>query len=136
MYYEYAFPDTDAQQAALDKLRVDCLLNLASCKLRTRQYDEVIENCTLVCVHVPAVLVNIVRARDALLCLNARVQALAAEPSNSKALFRRAQAHRHKDDLDDAWNDITAAVRLAPKDKALRSEAAAVQVRVLAGLRD
>ena len=28
-----------------DKLRLECLLNLASCKLRTRQYEEVIDSC-------------------------------------------------------------------------------------------
>ena len=48
VYYEYCFPETDAQQAEVDRLRVDCLLNLASCKLRTRQFDEVVNNCSQV----------------------------------------------------------------------------------------
>ncbi len=60
VYYEYAFAESDEQQLALDKLRLECLLNLASCKLRTRQYDEVIDVCTqachtLVCCLVPCV---------------------------------------------------------------------------------
>ena len=48
VYYEYCFPETEEQQAELDRLRLECLLNLASCKLRTRQYDEVIDSCTQV----------------------------------------------------------------------------------------
>ena len=53
VYYEYAFPDGDEEQKKLDQLRLDCLLNIANCKLKTRQYDEVIENCTQVlpCSH-------------------------------------------------------------------------------------
>ena len=45
VYYEYCFPEGDEQQAEADKLRLECLLNLASCKLRTRQYEEVIDSC-------------------------------------------------------------------------------------------
>ena len=86
--------------------------------------------CVCVCVCARGVVRVVLFMRNHAAVLES-VQALAAEPTNSKALFRRAQAHRHKDDLEDAWNDIAAAVRLAPKDKALRSEALAVQVRAL-----
>jgi hypothetical protein len=48
IYYEYAFPETDEEQKTLDQLRLDCLLNIANCKLRTQQFDDVVENCTLV----------------------------------------------------------------------------------------
>lgn len=43
VYYEYAFPDTEEEQAELDQLRLESLLNLCACKLKTKQYDEVVE---------------------------------------------------------------------------------------------
>lgn len=74
----------------MDTLRLECLLNLAQSKLRTRQYDEVIDNCT---------------------------QAVISDPSSVKALYRRAQAHRAKDNFTEAAADIRAAIAIAPSDR-------------------
>lgn len=103
VYYEYCFPETEEQQAELDRLRLECLLNLASCKLRTRQYDEVIDSCT---------------------------QVLSKDPVSVKALFRRAQAHRCKDSFEEALADIAAACKLDPTSTALRAEAQAIKSRL------
>ena len=56
-------------------------------------------------------------------------QALIADPGCVKALFRRAQAHRCRDNFTDAQADIQAALKLAPNDKLVRSEAVAIRVR-------
>jgi cytochrome c-type biogenesis protein CcmH/NrfG len=55
-------------------------------------------------------------------------QALAVDANNVKALYRRAQAHRNRDDFDAATADISAAIKLAPTDRLLRAEVLAIQV--------
>ena len=42
IYFEYAFPDNEEDEQALESLRMSALLNLSNCKLRTKQYDDVI----------------------------------------------------------------------------------------------
>jgi hypothetical protein len=49
IYYEYCFPSNDDEQREMDTLRLECLLNSASCRLRTKQYSEVVDLCTQVC---------------------------------------------------------------------------------------
>lgn len=99
IYYEYAFPDSDAQQAEFDAVRLACLLNSSACALRLRRPTEALEHAS---------------------------KAVYAEPRSAKALFRRAQAGRALDDLDAAARDAAAALALAPEDPALRREAALI----------
>lgn len=98
----YCFPDTDEEQAVVDALRLDALLNLASCKLRTAQYDEVVDFCS---------------------------QALVLDGTNVKALYRRAQAHRLRDDFKLALADIGAAIRAKPSMRALWAELDTIRAR-------
>jgi len=43
IFFEYAFPDTPEETQVLGNLRFHALLNLAACKLRTKQYDEAVK---------------------------------------------------------------------------------------------
>eukprot|EP00968_Pinguiococcus_pyrenoidosus_P010678 scaffold846_cov252-Pinguiococcus_pyrenoidosus.AAC.41 len=98
-YYEYAFPDTDDEAEILSSIRVACLLNACLCHLRLR------------------------RRRDA---LNTAKLAVIAAPDSPKALYRRAQAYNELDLLEDAKEDLQAALRLRPNEPEFRRELAAV----------
>merc|ERR1719238_44459 len=105
VYFEYAFPDTPEDEATLLGLRRHALLNLAACKLRTKQYDD---------------------------CINFATQALNIDSECVKALYRRAQAYRHRDAFEEALADITSAIRLAPGDTLLRRELALLRNKMAA----
>lgn len=49
-----------------------------------------------------------------------------------KALYRRAQAYRHRDAFEEALADITSAIRLAPGDTLLRRELALLRNKMAA----
>ena len=94
-YFDYAFPDTDEEAAALDDVRFDCLLNSASAFLRIKDRKEALSRAT---------------------------QATMMREGHPKALFRRAQVHNALDNLEEARADILAALELCPHDAALRRE--------------
>lgn len=106
VYFEYIFPDTEAEDAWHDALKLKVLLNFAACRLKTNHLDDVIHHAD---------------------------QALALEPQNVKALYRRAQAHRLRDDFELALADITAATDAATTpDPLLVHERNLLQAKVLA----
>ena len=78
-----------------ETLRVALLLNLAACQLKLGQNSHVVDNCSRV---------------------------LAREPSNVKALFRRGVASKNIGDLDQAWEDLLAARRLEPGNRAVQEQ--------------
>jgi hypothetical protein len=95
VYYEYAFPDTAEEQASLDRVRLQCLLNSALCDVRLGRWEEAVLHST---------------------------QALEIDPDCAKAFFRRAVARRRRMDHEGAAADLAAASRLAPGDDAVRVE--------------
>jgi len=95
VYVEYVFPDTDEEDNLLEHVRFIANLNSAACKLKTRQYDEIKQHCA---------------------------QALAFEPENTKAYYRRAVLNRIKDDFENAKADIKKALELSPNDFEVRRE--------------
>jgi tetratricopeptide (TPR) repeat protein len=101
IYYDYSFPEGE-QQVFLDDLRRVCLLNSAACFIKTRELQEALECCE---------------------------QVLQEAPQHAKALYRRAQIYRLRDEFERAHSDITAALQLAPGDAQLRRELLLLRTR-------
>lgn len=95
VFFEYCFPETDAEEEQCSRIRLVCLMNSAACFLKLKNYDDGIENCN---------------------------QALQIDPENVKCLYRRAVMHRHRDNFDEAKIDILAAIELQPTNSTLRQE--------------
>ena len=86
---------------------VPVLTNIAQCHLRLKQYEDCLEYCN---------------------------RALYVDPSNIKALSRRAKVRRvsKPPDFDEAIKDLSAAVAIAPDNTALRRELEATKVAMRA----
>ncbi|XP_069782340.1 peptidyl-prolyl cis-trans isomerase D [Narcine bancroftii] len=74
---------------------LSCRLNIAACKLKLGDWDGTIESCD---------------------------EALTINQSNTKALYRRAQAWQAKKDYDKAMDDLKKAQEVTPEDKAINNE--------------
>ncbi|CAM9143986.1 unnamed protein product [Discosporangium mesarthrocarpum] len=101
--YDFCFPEEPSMQQELDSLRQTCLLNSAACFLRCRELDEVADCC---------------------------YQVLQSDPDNVKALFRRAQVHRMRDNFQEAKEDIIRALQTKPDDYQLRKESAILKSKM------
>lgn len=86
-------------------ITLHCILNSAASKLKLKQYDSALEDCD---------------------------EALEIEANNPKALYRRGQAHHGNCDYERSLTDLQAAQKLAPHDKAIVSEIAAVKGEIQA----
>ncbi|KAK1943122.1 Peptidyl-prolyl cis-trans isomerase FKBP65 [Phytophthora citrophthora] len=112
VYFEYVFTDTDEEEAEADALKLKLLLNFAACRLKTLHLDDAVHH------------VN---------------QALEIDPENVKALYRRAQAYRLKDEFDLAQKDISQAIehskageKTQSADSLLMQEKKLLQTKMLA----
>lgn len=79
----------------LEKIKIPCLLNSAACKLKLNDSLSACED------------------------LN---EVLRLDENNTKALYRRAQAHVAMKDFDEASKDLNSALKIAPEDKAIKGE--------------
>jgi len=86
---------TKEQQEEAKELRKAVHLNMGMCHLKVQNPDRAIEDCNY---------------------------ALALDPQNVKALFRRGQAYMLKRDAERAGEDLNNAARLAPDDKSIQQE--------------
>ncbi|KAG7384524.1 hypothetical protein PHYPSEUDO_002512 [Phytophthora pseudosyringae] len=109
VYFEYVFTDTDEEEAQADALKLKLLLNFAACRLKTMHLDDAVHHAN---------------------------QALEVDPDNVKALYRRAQAYRLKDEFGLARADIGRAVELSKAaesaDSLLMQEKKLLQAKMLA----
>jgi tetratricopeptide (TPR) repeat protein len=106
VWYEYTFPpseDGPNGQVALDQIRLKCLNNLAACEMSLRDWTSAEQSVTLV---------------------------LKQDPTNLKALYRRAVIRRHRHDFEGASADLDRAVSIDPSSLALRREAALLRLTV------
>ncbi|XP_053316195.1 peptidyl-prolyl cis-trans isomerase D [Spea bombifrons] len=87
----------------LNPIAVSCNLNIAACKLKICDFRAAIESCH---------------------------EALEIDPSNTKALYRRAQGWQGLKDYEQALEDLKKAHNLAPDDKAISSEILRVKHRI------
>ncbi|CAH2300611.1 peptidyl-prolyl cis-trans isomerase D [Pelobates cultripes] len=93
----------DDNIAKLNPIAVSCNLNIAACKLKISDFRAAIESCD---------------------------EALEFDPSNTKALYRRAQGWQGLKDYEQALEDLKNAHELAPDDKAISSEILRVKHRI------
>ena len=102
-YFEYAISENDAQQDELDRTRLPVYQNFAACMLKLDRLDEAMNYCG---------------------------QSLRIDPTSAKALYRKAQVLRRKDQLEEATTVICQALEGAPLNTALRVEYGKIKQRI------
>ncbi|XP_018591505.1 peptidyl-prolyl cis-trans isomerase D [Scleropages formosus] len=95
--------EENASQKKLEPVALSCILNIAACKLKLQLWQDAIDSCT---------------------------QALDLNPSNTKALYRRAQAWQGMKEYDQAMADLKKAQEISPADKAIGNEMLKVKQKV------
>lgn len=98
--------DNEYDDSVLKKLEptaLSCILNTAACKLKLKLWQEVIASCD---------------------------EALQLNQTNTKALFRRAQAWQGLNEFNKAMIDLKKAQEIAPGDKAIGNEMLKVKQQV------
>lgn len=85
----------DEEEAKIRRVEVPCCLNIAAAALKVDDFDEALSQCEKV---------------------------LEVDEENSKALFRRGQAHFGRNDYDLALRDMNRAKELEPGDKGIAAE--------------
>ncbi|XP_062992200.1 peptidyl-prolyl cis-trans isomerase D [Elgaria multicarinata webbii] len=93
----------EADSAKLNAAALTCYLNIAACKLKLSEWQDAIENCAKV---------------------------LAIDPTNTKALYRRAQAWEATRDYDQALADLQKAQGIAPQDKAIQMQVQKIKQKI------
>lgn len=102
LQFDYTFPDTDEENAWMEREKLASHLNMAACKLKQRDWDETLTQCRL---------------------------ALAIDSGNAKALYRRGLVYLALDDYDRAEEALEAAQRQAPEDRAIVSSLATLKFK-------
>ncbi|XP_030624635.1 peptidyl-prolyl cis-trans isomerase D [Chanos chanos] len=95
--------DDESAQKKLEPTALSCILNTAACKLKMQLWQEAIDSCD---------------------------EALELNNTNTKALFRRAQAWQGLKEFNKAMIDLKKAQEIAPDDKAIGNEMQRVKQKV------
>lgn len=105
-YLELSGVQLEEEEEAQKKLEptvVSCYLNTAACKLKLQLWQEALDSCN---------------------------EALDLSETNTKALFRRAQAWQGLKDYSQAMMDLKKAQEVSPEDKAIINEMKRVQLKI------
>jgi len=94
-YFKQSWGMNETQQKETNDINLLCLLNLAACQLKTKDYSEAVLSCS---------------------------KALDIDTNNVKALFRRGQAYSQKGDYSLAKADLQEALHHSPNSKEIRQE--------------
>jgi FKBP-type peptidyl-prolyl cis-trans isomerase len=94
---------TDEQKVKAKELKLPLYLNLAACKLSTKEYTEVLEDCK---------------------------KALDIDPNNVKGLLRQAKANVELDEWDAAHKGFTRALELDPNNADVKREQARLKKKI------
>jgi len=98
---ESQISDADLEKnCKLEKIKIPCLLNSAACKLKTNESQGAHDDLT---------------------------EVLSLDENNTKAYYRRAQAHVAMKDYEEATSDLNIALKISPEDKAVKGEIARVK---------
>ncbi|XP_075807132.1 peptidyl-prolyl cis-trans isomerase D isoform X1 [Microtus pennsylvanicus] len=84
-----------ADSSRLQPIALSCVLNIGACKLKMSNWQGAIDSC---------------------------LEALEMDPSNTKALYRKAQGWQGLKEYDQALADLKKAQEIAPGDKAIQAE--------------
>lgn len=95
--------EDEGSQKKLKPTALSCMLNTAACQLKLQQWQDAIDNCN---------------------------EVLGLDETNTKALFRRAQAWQGLKEFNNAMTDLKKAQEIAPADKAIANEMQRVKNRV------
>ncbi|XP_006213657.1 peptidyl-prolyl cis-trans isomerase D isoform X2 [Vicugna pacos] len=95
----------EADAAKLQPVALSCVLNIGACKLKMSDWQGAVDSC---------------------------LEALEIDPSNTKALYRRAQGWQGLKDYDEALADLKKAQEIAPEDKAIQAELLKVKQKIKA----
>eukprot|EP01068_Selenidium_serpulae_P003368 Selendium_serpulae@DN3017_c0_g1_i1.p1 len=96
LQFDYAFPDTAEEEARLKEVKLPCHLNLAACKLKMQDLDEVLTQCRL---------------------------AIEMDPNSAKAFYRRGIAYLERDNFAEAETALRRALECQP-DRQIRQSLA------------
>jgi len=94
---------TDEQKTKAKELKLPLYLNLAACKLSTKEYKEVLEDCK---------------------------KALELDPNNQKGLLRQAKANLELDEWDEAQKAISRCLELDPSNADAKREKARLNKKI------
>jgi len=94
---------SDQEKAKAKELKLPLYLNLAACKLHTKEYSEVKENCK---------------------------KALDIDSNSIKALLRRGKAYIELDEWESAKQDLNQALEVDPKNVDVKKELARLQKKI------
>ncbi|XP_023611167.1 peptidyl-prolyl cis-trans isomerase D isoform X2 [Myotis lucifugus] len=94
-----------ADRVKLQPVALSCMLNIGACKLKMSNWQGAVDSC---------------------------LEALEIDPSNTKALYRRAQGWQGLKEYDQALADLKKAQEIAPEDKAIQAELLKVKQKIKA----
>ncbi|XP_062406049.1 peptidyl-prolyl cis-trans isomerase D [Sardina pilchardus] len=95
--------EDESVQKKLKPTALSCMLNTAACQLKLQLWQDAIDNCN---------------------------EVVEMDETNTKALFRRAQAWQGMKEFNNAMTDLKKAQEIAPNDKAIANEMQRVKQRV------
>uniref|UniRef100_A0A8C5VD19 peptidylprolyl isomerase n=1 Tax=Microcebus murinus TaxID=30608 RepID=A0A8C5VD19_MICMU len=94
-----------ADRSKLQPIALGCVLNIGACKLKMSNWQGAVDSC---------------------------LEALEIDPSNTTALYRRAQGWQGLNEYDQALANLKKAQEVAPEDKAIQAELLKVKQKIKA----